>query len=341
VIALDATPAITGRTGIARYVTELAAAMEAAGTEVQRFALGRRIVPVPAGVRHVPIPLRVLDRWWRSVPWPGVGRGASSVHASGPLLVPSRRPVVGVVYDIAPLDHPELHPARDVEQLRRYVAGLHGAAAVVTISAATADRLVVAGVPEAKVHVVPIGRTPFPAPVAPPLSPRSYVLAVGAPVPRKGYGALVEAMARLPEHALVIVGHEGPDDDRLAAAAAGHGVRLVRVRDADDAALAGWYAAAAAVAVPSVEEGFGLPVVEAQAAAVPVVASDIAVFREVGGGHPFLVPVGDAGALADALEEAVSGHGTDLDAARANADRYSWAACATATLAVHAAVTQA
>lgn len=345
-IAFDVTPAITGRTGIARYVTEVADAMRRQGAEVRPFALGRATTTAPPGTRHVPIPLRVLDGVWRVARRPAIERlvgPASSVHASGPVLVPARCPVVGVVHDLAPLDHPELHPARDVAQLRRYVDALARAAAAVAVSEATAARLVAAGVPAAKVHAVPNGRTPLPPPVEPLLPARSYVLAVGAPVPRKGFDTAVRALARLGELQLVIVGHPGSDDERLssAAAAAGVAARLVRVTDADDAALAGWYRDAAAVVVPSVEEGFGLPIVEAQAAGVPVVASDIEVFREVSGGHAGLVPVGDDAALADALAEAVAGGASVEDRVRrgaANAERFTWDACAAATLAVHRAV---
>lgn len=342
-IAVDVTPAMTGRTGIARYVNELVPALRAHGAPVRTFALGRSIVGVPAGARHVGVPLRVLDRAWRATGRPRIERlagAAASVHASGPVLVPARAPVIGVVYDLAPLDHPELHSRRDVAQLRRYVDEARNAAAVVTISESTATRLVLAGVPSERVHPIPIGRTELPEPVAPPLSRRSYVLAVGAPVPRKGYRTLVRTLPRLGDLALVIAGHRGVDDEDLAALAASLGVsgRLHRAVDVDDRALAGWYRDAAAVVLPSVEEGFGLPLVEAQAAGVPVVASDIEVFREVSGGHAVLVPVGDDGAMADAILEVTAG-GAAVDAriqaALANAGRFTWGACAAATLAVH------
>jgi len=350
VIALDLTPAITGRTGIARYVTEMAAALPAVGADVRPFTLGRSVVDasdtMPAGTRHVRVPLRVLDRMWRMTGRPRIETivgSVASVHASGPVLVPSRAPVVGVAYDLAALDHPELHPRRDVDQLRRYVEGLRYAAAVVAISRATADRVVAAGVPASRVHAVPIGRTPFPEPVDPPLAARSYLLAVGAPVPRKGFDALVRALPAVGELPLVIVGHPGSDDERLAALAASLGVsdRVRRVTDADDAALAGWYRDAGAVVVPSVEEGFGLPVIEAQAAGVPVVATDLEVFREVSGGHALLVPAGDDDALGDAILEAVASGASiraGIDRARVNAERFTWPACASATAEIHRAV---
>lgn len=342
-IAVDVTPAMTGRTGIARYVNELVPAMRAHGAQVRTFALGRSIVGVPPGARHVGVPLRVLDAAWRTAGRPPIERlvgAATTVHASGPVLVPARAPVVAVVHDLAPLDHPALHPARDVAQLRRYVYGLRHAAAVIAVSEATAARVVAAGVPARRVHPVPNGCSPLPPATDPPLPAGSYVLAVGAPVPRKGFSVLVRALPRLGGLGLAIVGPRAVDDEPLAALAASLGVaeRVHRAVDVDDRALAGWYRDAAAVVLPSVEEGFGLPLVEAQAAGVPVVASDIEAFREVSGGHAAFVPVGDEGALADAILEVAAGGAAivgRLRAALANAGRFTWDACAAATLAVH------
>ena len=68
----------------------------------------------------------------------------------------------------------------------------------------------------------------------------------------------------------------------LADLAAGLGVRLEQLGLVDDAALARLYAGARAVALPSLHEGFGLPLLEALAAGTPAVASSIAAHREVG-----------------------------------------------------------
>lgn len=90
-----------------------------------------------------------------------------------------------------------------------------------------------------------------------------------------------------------------------------------------------WYAAADALAFPSVKEGFGLAVLEAMSAGIPVVTSDLPVFREylVPGRDALLVPVGDTAGLADALASALG----DADlraglvaAGRAVAARFSW-----------------
>jgi glycosyltransferase involved in cell wall biosynthesis len=347
-IGFDVTSTIAGATGIARYVRELGHAIE--GLEgppaLKPYAVGRAVVPGPIDAARVRIPLRLVDRSWRVGGPPRVESivgPVDTVHASGPVLPSTRRPMVAVVHDVAPLDHPELHPHRDIAQLRRYVAGLDRAAAVVTGSRATADRLAELA-PSVPIHVTPYGRAPLAVPEAPPLAGHAYALAVGAPVPRKGYDLLLRAVARLdrPDLAVAVVGPAGSEDGALRALAAELGLsdRFHRHSHASDGELAGWYAGASVLAAPSVEEGFSFPVIEAQGLGVPTVASDIPVHREVGGGGAWLVPVGDVDALAAALEAALAG-GPEVDRAvglgRANAARFTWAGCAAATVAVHRA----
>lgn len=346
-IGIDVTAAITGSTGISRYVTELAGAIEASDdpeVELARFAIGRGVRPAPPRSRHLRIPLRVADRVWQTLDIPRIDQlvpGISSLHASGPVLPPSDVPVVAVVQDVLPLDRPDLHPTRDVAQLQRYVDGLGRAAAVIVTSAATRDRLVARGGDPDRIHIVPLGLTPLPDPVEPPIAGRAYVLAVGAPVPRKGFDVLVRAMQDVDEEVLLaLVGPPGPQDAVLAdlARTLGLGHRIVRVPGASDEQLSGWYRSAAVLAAPSVDEGFGLPVIEALSVGTPVVATDIAAFREVTAGHATLVPVGDAAALAEALRATLAAStdgGCAADERVAHACRFTWAACARATIDLH------
>jgi glycosyltransferase involved in cell wall biosynthesis len=102
----------------------------------------------------------------------------------------------------------------------------------------------------------------------------------------------------------------------------------------DDADLRCVVAGATAVVLPSRDEGFGLPVLEAMAAGIPVVCSDLPALREVAGGLATLVPSGAPAALATALASVDSAARDSADAAdrRAHAARYSWQACAQETV---------
>jgi glycosyltransferase involved in cell wall biosynthesis len=180
-----------------------------------------------------------------------------------------------------------------------------GAAAVTADSHAVADELrAVWGVRAAVVS---------PGVAALPATPRAgrYLLFVGAQEPRKALGVLtaahVSAQARGLDAELVVVGD---------------GLRRV-----DDAELAGLYAGALAVVAPSYLEGFGLPPLEAAAHGTPAVVSDLACFAETLGDAALRVPVGDAGALADALLRIAGDDALRARlgaAARARAALYTW-----------------
>ena len=95
---------------------------------------------------------------------------------------------------------------------------------------------------------------------------------------------------------------------------------------------------AGALVQPSIYEGFGLPVLEAMACGCPVVASDIAPFREVTAGHALLVPPNDAGKLAAALREITQSPALREslgEEGAARAQDFSWDRCAAETLAVY------
>ncbi len=138
---------------------------------------------------------------------------------------------------------------------------------------------------------------------------RPYVLYLGRINRRKNLVTLVQAFAeaRLTEHDLLLA---GPDDgaagevaDAIARTRASGRVRLLgRVDDLDVRALLG---GADAFAYVSLDEGFGVPPLEAMALGVPVVASDIPALRETAaGGGAILVPPGDVAQIADALRRA-------------------------------------
>lgn len=146
---------------------------------------------------------------------------------------------------------------------------------------------------------------PHPLPPGPPtVRTRPYFLAIGTIEARKNHVLLLRLWQRLVARLgaaapdLLVVGQRGweaAEAFALLDAAQGDG-HVVELGRCDDATLAGLIRGARAVLMPSFAEGFGLPVVEALALGTPVIASDLAVFAEIGGGIPTLLPPDDLAA---------------------------------------------
>lgn len=188
---------------------------------------------------------------------------------------------------------------------------------------------------------------------------RPLILAVGGIEPRKGSDTLVQAIASMRESGhrpvLAVVGGHSFQDyrdyrERVLSCIPHLGLRLdddvVLLGTVADAELPAWYAAADVLAFPSTKEGWGLAVLEAMSAGLPVVASDLPVFREYlrPGRDALLVPVDDAPALAAALTAVLDDRrlaGRLRSAGLAVCARFSWAQSATQHQAIYAAVGRA
>jgi glycosyltransferase-like protein len=168
-----------------------------------------------------------------------------------------------------------------------------------------------------------------------------YVLAVGGIEPRKGTRELVEAMALLgrDDVRLVLAGGETLFDYRdyraaVLELAARRGVEPVLLGPVEDDALPALVAAADVFAFPSTKEGFGLAAMEALAAGVPLVTSDLPVLREVFAGAAWFAA--DPARLAELIARALCGPDPALRArGRALAGRHTWAAAAQAHRALY------
>ena len=185
---------------------------------------------------------------------------------------------------------------------------------------------------------------------------RFVFLAVGGVEPRKGSVHLFAALAALePRPVLAVVGGHSFQDyvayrDSTLAGLPGLGLELGRdvvlLGTVPDDELAAWYGAADALAFPSLKEGWGLAVLEAMSAGLPVVATDIPVFREylTDGRDALLVPPADVARLAEAMaslmaDDSLRGH---LAAGgRAVAARFTWEATARRHLEIYEETTGA
>jgi glycosyltransferase-like protein len=175
---------------------------------------------------------------------------------------------------------------------------------------------------------------------------RFVFLSIGGIEPRKGSKTLFAALGLLRERGhhpvLAIVGGHSfrdyaPYREEALAMLPGLGLRLgtdvVELGTLADADLVAWYRAADALAFPSITEGFGLAVIEALAADLPVVASDLPVFHEflVDGRNALLPAAGDAAKLADALERVMTDErlrAALVEGGRAVVPSFTWTASA-------------
>ena len=298
------------------------------GLDVRPLAVGPLRSPLDVQRR---LPLGPLDR----APF-GVKRLAGAVayprtlvHRFDCRLPPAPREVV-TVHDLAPLRFPDEGAwPRDVGP------GLRRARAVVCPSQASADE-VREEYGLSRVHVVPNGLDPvfLDARPLPPAErerlgvPRRYVLHTGGSTQRKNLRELARAWptvhAAEPDVGLVLC---GPLDERRTTLFAGlPGTHLMG--KVPRPTLVGLVAGAAAVVVPSLYEGYGLPAAEAMACGVPVVAARRASLPEVVGEHGLLVEP-DADGLAEGMATALRGREPRaLEAARATARARTWAASA-------------
>lgn len=134
------------------------------------------------------------------------------------------------------------------------------------------------------------------------------ILFLGRIERRKGLEVLLQAMTRLrgEDRELIVVG-DGPEAKSARALAGRLEVSARFLGRVDDATKASLFARADVYCAPALEgESFGIVLLEAMAAATPVVCSDLAGFRAVAGGSAVLVAPGDSGLLADALKRVVS-----------------------------------
>ncbi|GAA1207749.1 MSMEG_0565 family glycosyltransferase [Pseudonocardia alaniniphila] len=183
---------------------------------------------------------------------------------------------------------------------------------------------------------------------------RFLFLGVGGIEPRKGTRHAFEALAMLkrqrgPVASLAIVGGHSFQDytayrDAALASLPALGLTLgedvVLLGTVSDADLAGWYHTADALCFPSVKEGWGLVVLEAMSAGIPVIASDLPVFQEylVDGVSALLPRAGDPAAIATAMERLVVDDALRrrlVDGGRVVLPRYTWAASAARHRAVY------
>jgi glycosyltransferase involved in cell wall biosynthesis len=241
--------------------------------------------------------------------WMASRRRADLVHSPATLApMYTSMPTVVTIHDMLYWSHPELmstplYPGPVKWMERR---GAANATRVITDSQVSADEIVRhLGFPNERLHVVPLAATHPPDPTPRPCSPENLVLASGQRRPHKNWTSLIRAMALVPEDIrprLVITGARGEDPLRPLVDRLGLGAWVSLKGWVDDDELAGLQARARVMAMPTLAEGFGLPVLEAMASGLPVMASDLPVLREVGGDAALYFDPRSTRSIAEALQ---------------------------------------
>jgi glycosyltransferase involved in cell wall biosynthesis len=362
-ILVDYRPALRERTGVGEYIHELIRAYTAVnGDRVIAFSSSWKDRPAAGlgaelGVQVVDrrVPVRVLNYLWHRHEWPPIELFAGPVdiaHSAHPLLMPARGAAqIVTIHDLFFLSDTQKTSGEIQRDYPRLVANhARRAAAVITSTrygkAQVVERL---AVPEDRVFVCPPGAPAWKTLGKAPTTARDgSILFVGTLEPRKNIGVLLDAYSTLLQRPgtpppLVLAGRATPAATEWLARIsrpplAGHVTHLGYVAGEQREAL---YASARTLVMPSLDEGFGLPALEAMSAGVPVVVSSRGSLPEVVGDAGSLVDPTDVKTLADALERSYRDTAWSLRAAEAGLHRarqFTWANSA-ATL--HHAYTEA
>jgi glycosyltransferase involved in cell wall biosynthesis len=227
------------------------------------------------------------------------------------------KPTVVTVHDLAALSLEEDLTQKERQYLPDATDAVQRASALIAVSRSSANE-VARHLGRTDVSVIPEGvnQEKF-KPIAHAkeiiqerLNLKNYILCIGTIQTRKNHIRLVEAFEKIQSeipHTLVIVGRDGSGTDALRTHLDAHPNARVRCLGyIDESILPTLYSAADALALPSLWEGFGLPVVEAMACGTPVLTSNTSSLLEIAGDAAIIVDPRNTNDIADKLHALIT-----------------------------------
>ncbi len=334
-IGIDVTAALTQGGGIGRYVRELTRALAASDTETNYKLFTAKPPPtfpvpdpLPQTANFIHKPARIDESWlyrlWyrARIPLPiQLVTGKIDLFHSPDFVLPpvaGNIPTLLTVHDLSFIHYPHVYEESLVNYLKKVVPwSVRRATHILADSQATKDDLIqFYNTPDEKVTVLYAGVSSDFQPVSSDkklaairkkyhLGSKPFILTVGTVQPRKNYELLVRAFAKLDaDVTLAIAGGKGWLERGLSAEIATHNLqkRVKLLGFVDDADLPALYSAATLFVMPSLYEGFGIPILEAMACGVPVIASDSSSLPEVVGNAGVMLPAEDETAWTNAMQ---------------------------------------
>jgi glycosyltransferase involved in cell wall biosynthesis len=357
-VGVDARPLSKQLSGIGIYTLNVVKELSAAGVELTLFSPSPLPEEITAlrGVRSVcsKVSNPIARQVWAEIALPLLLRQ----HQLDAFWGPAHRlpadfagnlPRILTIHDLVWKQYPETMRKSTLWLERLFMPRSIGRANLIIVeSTSTADDLQkFCKVDGSKIREIPLASRTFPnAETQEPseISQKDYFLFVGTREPRKNLDALVKAYGMLSEpirskHHLLIVGDDGWGNIRLPKLISKSGLTdCVTVKAyASDAELLNYYRSALCLVMPSLYEGYGLPILEAQSLGTPVITSNIASMPQVAGKGGVLVDPYSVSEIHSALEAMASEAGLRRRLsrrARENAAQYSWTKTAQMTAGV-------
>jgi glycosyltransferase involved in cell wall biosynthesis len=359
-VALDTGPLYGAVTGVGRSVIEILAEFQRRPNDIAilPYAVSFR-APLDKGTQRLAYPAALAIRSWGHCNFPSANRSlrpAHMIHGTNYVVPPSRLPRLVTVHDCWALRHPDQCSPMVNRSMQALRQALSSGAIVHAPSQATAEG-VADLFPRATVVVVPWatprwtsenGQRPQKATWA---SGTPVIASVGTIDHRKNFVRLITAFAALSHEfndlVLVLAGAPGNASADVSAALdalpSELRARIFLLGSVDHEQVAWLYQNCSVMAYPSLDEGFGFPILEAMAARVPVVASCTGSLPEIAGTAALLIDPTDTDALVQGLGTALRDDVRRNELIAAGLDRvrqFSWEATAQGLLDLYAFVVE-